>query len=304
MDINALFLSHPRTINTPTTLITMSDHDDLPTPPPSDDGSDYSSEEAEPRLTPQELGALFLDFYTFLTTLHFNKSHLKIPPSTGWPHITPESYDHFKSDYAIEVIRHLPYFSNECEDHIHYKSRPLDLTDCTLEDLKYHKENDPDQEYWSTENQQDPSDVFCFSQGYESYGRTFWLLVNDCEIIEDMNRADMLSSVPVEEFFEKLKEEYKNLKLIPGKGRLTGEAGHVPEREGRIDRMEVDAQTESWGTDLDIQYLRQIYRDHGWPNSFDLEGATEAVDEWMEFLAESEGDGTGLDRSYGWETAD
>jgi len=282
----------------------MSNTDDLPTPPPSDDDSDYSSEAAEPRLTPQELGALFVDFYTFLTTLHFNKSHLKIPPPTGWAHITSESYDHFKSDYAIEVIRHLPCFSNECLDHIHYKSRPLDLTACTLEDLKYHKDNDPDQEYWSTEDQQDPSDVICFSQGFESYGRTFWLLVNDCEIIEDMLRADMISSVPVEEFFEKLKEEYRTLKLIPSKGRITIEAERVPEHEGRITKEDVDAQTERWGTDLDIQYVRQIYRDYGWPDAFDVEGATKVVDEWMELLTASEGDGPGLDRSYGWEPRD
>ncbi|KAJ4011856.1 hypothetical protein NW752_004254 [Fusarium irregulare] len=283
----------------------MSDYDDLPTPPPSDDESDYSSEEAEPRLTPQELGALFLDFYTFLTTLHFNEAHLKIPPPSGWEHITPESYDHFKSDYAIEVIRHLPYFSDECRDHIHYKSRPLDLTAYTQEDLKYHKEYDTtDTEFWSSEDQQDPSDVFCFTRGFETYGRTFYLLVNDCEIIEDMNKAFMLSSVPVEEFFEKLKEDYRTLKLIPGKGRITREVEHVPESEGRIARTEVDAQTEDWGTDLDIQYLRQIYRDYGWPSAFDVERATEVVNEWMGFVAEFEGDGPGLDRSYGWETAD
>ncbi|KAM5516608.1 hypothetical protein FOXYSP1_03559 [Fusarium oxysporum f. sp. phaseoli] len=47
------------------------------------EGSDVSDEHQEARLTPDELGALFIDFYTFLTTLKYDKSHLKIPPPTG-----------------------------------------------------------------------------------------------------------------------------------------------------------------------------------------------------------------------------
>ncbi|KAF5688730.1 hypothetical protein FCIRC_1740 [Fusarium circinatum] len=134
----------------------MCGHGNLLSPPPLDNGSyegsdDGSDDPTNPRYIPEELGALFVDFYSFLTTLHYDQSDLKIPPPTGWPYITPESCGHYKSDYAIQVLRHLPYF-----------------------DSTY------------------------------------------CEIFEDFYAGDMLDTVPIETFFDNLKEQYETLKLIPG----------------------------------------------------------------------------------------
>jgi len=130
----------------------------------------------------------------------------------------------------------------------------------------------------------DPSDVVCIAVGHESFSRELWLNVKDCDIFEDFHAGDMLNAVSVEVFFENMKEQYKTLKLIPGRRRITIEAEKVPEHDGRITEKEVTGQTEEWGTDLNIQYARQIYRDHGWPGSFDLETASEAIDKWLEPL--------------------
>ncbi|KAF7555883.1 hypothetical protein G7Z17_g1806 [Cylindrodendrum hubeiense] len=269
----------------------MRGHDNSPTPPTSEDGSSEDSSDYEPRYTPEEIGALFLDFYKFLTTLHYDEADLKVPPPGGWPHITPESCAHFKSDYAIEVVRHLPYFDSKCTASIHYKSHLLDFTALTLEDYERHKYTlHEGQEFWSDEREMDPSDVVCIAEGYESYGRQLWLNVMDCDIIENMVRADMLTAVPAETFFDNLKEQFQTLKLIPGRGRVTIEADRTPEREGRITEEEVFAQTEDWGTELDIQYVRQIYRQHGWPDSFCKEEAFKAVDDWNDAVNESRHD--------------
>ncbi|KAF5644594.1 hypothetical protein F52700_2597 [Fusarium sp. NRRL 52700] len=187
-------------------------------PPPSDNGSyqgssDGSDGPTQPRYTPEELGALFVDFYSFLTTLHYNKSDLKIPPPTGWPQITPESCGHYKADYAILALRHPPYFN--------------------------------------------------------------------CEIFEDFHAGDMLDAVPIETFFDNLKEQYKTLKLIPGRKRITIEAEKFPEHDGRITEEAVNTQAEEWGTDLDIQYIRQVYRDYGWPESFRFQEASNVIDGWL-----------------------
>ncbi|EXA43030.1 hypothetical protein FOVG_08063 [Fusarium oxysporum f. sp. pisi HDV247] len=253
------------------------------TPPAPDDGSyegsDVSDEHQEPRLTPDELGALFIDFYTFLTTLKYDKSHLKIPPPTGWPELTPESCAYFKSDYAIEVIRHL------LRQHLYRIS-------FTQKDFEKHRNYHQDWEFWSSEGElMDPSDVVCIAVGHESFSRELWLNVKDCDIFEDFHAGDMLNAVPVEVFFENMKEQYKTLKLIPGRRRITIEAEKVPEHDGRITEKEVTGQTEEWGTDLNIQYARQIYRDHGWPGSFDLETASEAIDKWLEPLGGGLGGG-------------
>ncbi|KAF5568543.1 hypothetical protein FNAPI_88 [Fusarium napiforme] len=277
---------------------------ETPLTPPESDGdsyevSDVSDETQEPCLTPDELGAFFVDFYLFLTSLHYDKSHLKIPPPTGWSQITPERCGHFKSDYAIEVIRHLPYFNSACIEYVHYKSKLLDLTAFTLKDFEKHKNYHQDWEFWSSERGQlDPSDVVCIAVGHESFSRELWLNVKDCEIFEDFHAGDMLDAVPVEDFFDDLKERCQSLKLIPGKRRITSEAGKVPERDGRITEEEVTDQTGEWGTDLDIQYVRQIYRDHGWPGSFELQAASEAVHEWLEPLGGGSGGGP---RGLAWQ---
>ncbi|XEV04837.1 hypothetical protein FSHL1_010124 [Fusarium sambucinum] len=276
--------------------------ENLPSPPPSDNEyyeSDDSESSHEPRLTPQELGALFIDFYTFMATLNYDISDLKIPPRTGWPDISSESCGGTKSDYAVEVIRHLPYFDSKGPCHIHYKSKLWDLTTWTPDKFKQHREDNDWLEFWSSEDEQDHSDVICIAEGYESYGRDLWLLVKDGEIVENMVRADILSSVPVEEYFATLKEQYETLQLIPGKGRVTIEADDILEHNERVSEEDVNGQTEEWGTDLDVQYLRQIYRDHGWPYSFDSEAAFKTVDNWLE--PEGLEDGCDGPRGYAWE---
>ena len=63
------------------------------------------------------------------------------------------------------------------------------------------------------------------------------------------------------------------------------EAQKVEERSDRISEEEVHAQTEmGWGTDLDIQYIRQIYRDHGWPNAFRKDEIGEVCEKLSEAL--------------------
>jgi len=90
------------------------------------------------------------------------------------------------------------------------------------------------------------------------------------------------------------------LKLIPGGSRITIEAEKVPEREGkeRITLDEVNSQTQKWRTDLDVQYVRQIYRDHGWPQSFNQAAASRAIDNWLEPAGADWMEGS---RGFGWE---
>ncbi|KLP07041.1 uncharacterized protein FFB20_04654 [Fusarium fujikuroi] len=224
-------------LSTTITSNTMAEPENHLTPPASDDDSyedsNVSDEPQEPRLTPHELGALFIDFYTFLTTLHYHKSYLKISLPTGWSELTPESCAHFKSDYAIQVIRHLPYFDSTCIEYVHYKSKLLDLTAFTQKDFEKHRNYHQDWEFWSSERElMDHGDVLCIAVGHESFRRELWLDVKDCEIFGDFHAGDMLDAVPVEDFFDNLKEQYQSLKLIPGKRRITIEAEKVPEHGG------------------------------------------------------------------------
>ncbi|QKD49446.2 uncharacterized protein FOBCDRAFT_236861 [Fusarium oxysporum Fo47] len=176
----------------------------------------------------------------------------------------------------MEVIRHLPYFDSTCIEYVHYKSKILDHTAFTQKDFEKHRNYHQGWEFWSSEGElMDPSDV-CMAVGHENFSRELWLNMKDCEIFEDFHAGDMLNAVPVEVFFENTKEQYKTLKLIPGRRRITIEAEKVPERDGRITEKE---------------YVRQIYRYHEWTGFFDLETASEAIDKWLEPLGGGLGGG-------------
>ncbi|KAM5435161.1 hypothetical protein MferCBS31731_006458 [Microsporum ferrugineum] len=51
------------------------------TEPETDSESESEPELSEPSYTPDELAEIFLDFYTFLTMLHYDIADLKTPPS-------------------------------------------------------------------------------------------------------------------------------------------------------------------------------------------------------------------------------
>lgn len=96
-----------------------------------------------------------------------------------------------------------------------------------------------------------------------------------------------------EDFFDKLKEAYRALQLIPCPGRIPIDADRVGEADEclRITQGEVLAQERDWGTDLDIQYIRQLYRQYGWPNNFQKNIATKALNDLMVLIEEQRGNG-------------
>lgn len=77
---------------------------------------DWSSDEEEDNnnfpYTPQELGEIILDFYRFLAKLHCRPEDLQIPPPRGWPETSTKDFSGFKSEFALETMRHLPYMKS------------------------------------------------------------------------------------------------------------------------------------------------------------------------------------------------
>ncbi|KAL2754745.1 hypothetical protein ACRALDRAFT_1064560 [Sodiomyces alcalophilus JCM 7366] len=240
-----------------------------------------------PKYSVDELVAIFLDFYQRLTTLHYKPEDLKIPPPEGWGETIPEFYSEVKSELVIEVLRRLPYLKSKVGAAIHYKSSLLDYTSLEPEfftDTFY-------EDYLSDLVGADvnPADCFYIAEGYESGGRQFILNVLSGEITEDVIRCDDMDPVDIKDFFRKLMDDYRCLRLIPRPGLVTQEYEGVPERDNDITEAEVCAQPERWGTDLDTQYLRQIYRKYGWPDAFQREEAFRAVDDLMDLIEDPRG---------------
>lgn len=271
-----------------------SEHRNLSSPPtsPTSDGeySEYSSTSSSlrgPPYTPEELGAIFLDFYTFLTTLHYDPAELKVPPPGGWPGITPELCAHFKSNFAIEVLRHLPYFDSRCREFVHYKSKLIDYTSFTRENFEEARARDEDEEITDYDgNPMDMAHVFRIANGRESGGRLLFLNVRDGLLTEDWIRCDGLGPMDVNEYFGRLKESYRRLQVIPCPGRTTLVEPNMDDRGDKITKEQVCAQTEKWCTELDVQYIKQVYRHYGWPDAFRRDKSTAAIDELMSSMVE------------------
>lgn len=243
-------------------------------------------DDALPRYTPEELAAVFLDFYQFLTTLHYKPENLKVPPPEGWG---DKVHTHGKSDLAVEVLRRLPYFNSDETTAIHYKSSLLDYT--TLpHDYFADSWMDTADDYYDFMREGravDPTDIVFIATGYESGGRQFLLDVNRGEVSVDVIRCEIFAGVDVNEFFDTLKEEYRSLRVIPYEGCVSMEAENVSECDEEITEAEVCAQSEYWWSELDAQYVRQMYRSYGWPDAFRREEAFKAMEGLNESMREA-----------------
>lgn len=254
----------------------------------SDGESDGSNEEYSP-YSVEDLAAIFTEFYKFLTTLHYDPADLKMPPPEGWSiDIFPKAIVDSKSDDVVELMRRLPYFKeNEKSTHVHYKSKliafPDDEQHGTLAMYEDHLEDVHDEFYCGDGKLVDHKHLLVFAGGYESGGHTFILDVLHGEITADIIRYETREPAGVEAFFDSLSDDFEQLRLIPCPGRETKEAGNVPERSEEISEDEVRSQTEKWypGTDLDWQFVRQVYRNHGWPDDFRRQEAVSFIEDFM-----------------------
>jgi hypothetical protein len=239
-----------------------------------------------------------LDYYEFLTKLYLDESLVVKPPKGGWPSITEEAFqDLDKTDEVISLLRQLPYISREEDDaqgapwctFADWRLLGTLLEDgCeTGEDLKVTTE-DPEI------CEQVPSHVIGLTHG--GRGNTTFLLDTkqgivhwyECpsEIYSNATQEQALGDpddyAPEEEiawrtecapwavkdFFEVLKDLYRNLKFIPISPTQVIDvyATLAPGSEGMIDT------------------LQSIYREHGWPDLslYRKEECLEAVREIME----------------------
>ncbi|RGP72001.1 hypothetical protein FLONG3_6900 [Fusarium longipes] len=253
--------------------------------------------------SPKEISAILLDFYTFLTTLHFDPKYLKTPPPEGWPAIDPLLNHVTRSKEVGEVMKQIPYFDDkEFVYWVHYKSRLIDYSNMSEKDFTSTMDwrRLVDDILWSKrrETNIDLHDVFPLALGHETGGRHLWLNVRDGEITDEENKFQESEPVDMKEYFDGLKQAYINLTLIPCPRRVTIEVlqpvDELPEGK-TITEEEVIAQEQEWPTDMDIQYVRQLYRGFGWPNDFRKDEAFRAVNLLMEKLPEHryewEGDG-------------
>ena len=290
------FLSeHERQLRTPSPLLSeISDAETAATTPEQSDDEDgnwqwqqqqhhndndgdneeeQEQEQTLPRYTPEEIGEAFRDLFEFLLGLFFD-GHMDLPPPGGWPDQEPVP---FKSDLANEAFRHIPriHYKNG-ENFFHFKSElRVSLNEGYLVD--YYCEDFA--RGWEGEDRDSiMRDVIWISDGHESGGRDILLHARHGLVQEEMIRMNPAGVWDMREYFGNIKRQYRDLQLIPMRCmEEVVECEYVDERgEGEPEitwkqirnQKDEDGEFEDGITDLDVQYLRQVYRQYGWPDAF------------------------------------
>lgn len=238
------------------------------------DGSEAGSEDLprrEPVYTTQELVNIILDFYNFLTTLHFDAANLKTAPPEGWQNLTPEALSILdKSEYVLDLIRHIPYFKQSFWSiGFLYKSQLCDIPEYSLKDFEEEMWWAEDYEFVSTRGEEDGRHFIRLAEGRESGGRMVWLNAKDGEIIDCDIRGDPEDPVDIQVYFNSLKERYRKLKLFPGPPSIvTQEYEEVPEDDDTITEQEFLEQGPEISVYENANFARKLYRRFGWPDTF------------------------------------
>ncbi len=245
------------------------------------------------------------DYYDFLTKLYLNKSSIIEPPKEGWPSITPESLQGLgKTNEVIALLRHLPYIQRPLDD----RDKAHGAANCYFADWQWNanwlsvacdRADGADELRIITEDvgfTDVPPHVIGITQGGRDnevflldtqLGIVYW---PECsgparhhpswEPVEDdpydyapENEAEWRAegaAWPISDFFEILKEEFRELRFVPISVR---KALHADEFHSEDDKKM-------------ICVLQRIYREHGWPDlqRYRKEECLEAVQRAMEEL--------------------
>ncbi|KJZ75291.1 hypothetical protein HIM_05217 [Hirsutella minnesotensis 3608] len=138
------------------------------------------------------------------------------------------------------------------------KPQLFDYSRADLDSIKQKTaDGEEDLEFWSVKGQRKSKNFVYLAWGRETGGRELILNVKDSEITEDVLEMDTLPPRGIVEYLNELEEAH-------------------------ISKEKVLAQSECWGSDLDIQYLRQLYRQHGWPEAIRRKDAENAAEGLME----------------------
>lgn len=153
----------------------------------------------------------------------------------------PKNIVSSKSEDVIDLMKHLPYFSeNQKSTHVHYKSKLVNYTDPEGHDhAEMHDGFLDDLCAWLDHGDDEVvrrSDMLVIASGWESGGREFILDVPHGKIIEDIIRYDTCAPIDVKEFLEDPKSKFRSLELIPCPGRETQVTVAQPDKATAISK--------------------------------------------------------------------
>lgn len=133
----------------------------------------------------------------------------------------------------------------------------------------------------------DSKHILQIAAGWESGGNELFLSTRTGEMVTPLtgygNNAD-----DVREYVDRTKRHFETLQMIPYSEGFNNLAAGLVDIHEHITEEEILNAEGDWETDLAKRYLRQVYREHGWPKEFRREEAFSVVDGLLEKLKERE----------------
>lgn len=239
------------------------------------------------------LVAPFYEYYAFLGRLHILESAIKHPPPGGWPNITAESCSGVgKTDFAVDVLRHLPFIAEDGRQNFHnieYKSDVVDYSKDTRERLR-----DSEVHFGLMIKYGSKSPVveqtLVIALGNEDGGMVLYFDTRSGVMYEEIVQIGNGVRLPVREYFEYKMKQCRNLRqvFVPGEDAYGGGfyEDEVPYDAAAMEKAGEPSQPDEWfdlehQTDLD--WVRHLYRKFGWPGkAWRKEEGLKAIAEYAE----------------------
>ncbi|KAI8960797.1 hypothetical protein F5Y11DRAFT_358166 [Daldinia sp. FL1419] len=182
-----------------------------------------------------EAVATIRNYYRFLTKMYLKESDVIEPPQGGWPNLRANLQSFEKSDEVISLLRHLPYIRRPSDDRDRKISDWAAKGRMAGEDFKMLSED------FSIREDVPPHVV-----GLTFGGRNNPIFLLDTEL--GVRAEGQYWAIP--DFFGVLEDQFRELKFIPTSSRTVMDVYTTP---GPY-------------SDGMIPMLRDIYREHGWPD--------------------------------------
>ncbi|KAF2456016.1 hypothetical protein BDY21DRAFT_347703 [Lineolata rhizophorae] len=203
-------------------------------------------------------------YYNFLSTILFDLQPEEIdwPPPSGWPQITEEDGAYLnKNKTVIELLRHLPYFRQPQGDPFVWMQDTPVL--CYQQGVGYADDHERTLFVDPYESEVPPHVVSLAHGLVDAYyvmldterGVIYWdgcrempgTELTSTEVVEKRHKWKTYSTFLVEDFFEMLKQKFRDLKWIA---------------VNPTDIREID-----YGSQIDEEYnhMRKALQDAGWP---------------------------------------
>lgn len=231
----------------------------------------------------------FQDFYECLQRLKFPANSIKYPPPGGWPSIDPVIFKPYnKTDFAIDVLKHLPYvdfegswssvtnigWKSDCMDYSKHE-REMNLSSVNRVTFIEEERLEDDRNYAAEDEDAvcitGAKHIVVLATGHESGGISITLDTFTGIIFETEHKGDDHLELYVRDYCDKRIERFETMQELFHWDEVTQVmSAWDADKPYEYDHAKTEAEGEPIPEDADDEdsrydWIAYLYHKHGWP---------------------------------------